>query len=152
MNRLKSNKDLFDENGQPEVGKSTSRRKSSRPKKTSHKEKGVAYVGKMFFSVFEGSFLTHKKFIKNIPFLFLLLAISITYIYLNYSSERTMIKLEQSKRDLIELRYEFISSKADMMDSLRESTIMQKLSTIGIHDNNKPPYKLVFNPDTLSNE
>ncbi len=149
-NKYKSPDDFF--NDAPEASpKKTSQKTNERPKMASHSENIFKRIGMAFGDVLGGSILSKREFLSWIPFFLLLFGFAIIYIFNNYYAEKNMIKLERSKRELIEFRHEYISTKSDMMDSLRESTISARLNSIGIMDNNKPPIKLVYQPDSVKN-
>ena len=149
-NKYKSPDDVFNDASEVSSTK-TSQRTKERPKMTSHSENMFKRIGMAFGEVLGGSILSKKEFLSWIPFFLMLFGFAIIYIFNNYYAEKNMIKLERNKRDLIEFRHEYISTKSDMMDSLRESTISNKLNSIGIIENNKPPIKLVIQPDTVKN-
>jgi len=96
----------------------------------------------IFQSVFGGGMLTKKSIVKLIPYYLLLTALAIVYIYNNNLSEKKIIKIETLKKELIELRYEYISSKSNMMDSLKQSIVNDKLEKIGIKESNIAPKKV----------
>lgn len=149
-NKYKSPDDVF--NDAPESSsKRTAQKPKERPKMASHSENMFKRIGMAFGDVLGGSILSKKEFLSWIPYFLMLFGFAIIYIFNNYYAEKNMIKLERNKRDLIEFRHEYISTKSDMMDSLRESTISTKLISIGITDNNKPPIKLEYKPDSIKN-
>ncbi len=100
-----------------------------------------------FQSFFGGGILTKKSIIKSIPFYLFLTALAILYIYNNNLAEKKIIKIEKLKKELIELRYEYISSKSNMMDSLKQSLVIEKLETIGIKESNTAPKKIFIKTD-----
>lgn len=149
-NKYKSPNDVFNDTPEEESKKTTQRQKK-RPRMTSHSDTIFKHIGIGLGNILGGSALSKREFLLWMPFIFMLFSFAIIYIFNNYYAEKNMIKLERTKRELTEFRYEYISTKSDMMDSLRESTISSKLSSIGIVDNNKPPIKLVYQPDTVKN-
>ncbi len=104
--------------------------------------KGVASG---YRDILGGDILTKNGVIKQLPFIFLLFALMVIYIYNNNLAEKNLIKIERTKKELIELRYEYISSKSDMMDSLKQSLVQKKLETIGIKEASNPPHKIYIN-------
>ncbi len=104
--------------------------------------KGVASG---YRDILGGDILTKKGVLKQLPFIFLLFILMVAYIYNNNLAEKNLIKIERTKKELIELRYEYISSKSDMMDSLKQSLVQKKLETIGIKEAQNPPHKIYIN-------
>lgn len=149
-NKYRSTEDVFNDASE-EQSKKTSQREKKRPQMTTHSENVFKRIGRGLGNILGGSILSKREFLLWMPFIFLLFSFAIIYIFNNYYAEKNMIKLERTKRELTEFRHEYISTKSDMMDSLRESTISSRLSSIGILDNNKPPIKLVYQPDSVKN-
>lgn len=92
-----------------------------------------------------GDILTKGSVIKQLPFIFLLFGLVVVYIYNNNLAEKNLIQIERTKKELIELRYEYISSKSDMMDSLKQSMVQKKLESLGIKEPSNPPHKIYIN-------
>lgn len=149
-NKYKSPDDVFNDTPKEESNK-TKQKQKKRPQMTTHSENVFKRIGRGLGNILGGSILSKREFLLWMPFIFLLFSFAIIYIFNNYYAEKNMIKLERTKRELTEFRHEYISTKSDMMDSLRESTISSRLSSIGILDNNKPPIKLVYQPDSVKN-
>jgi hypothetical protein len=102
-------------------------------------------VSRGFRDILGGDMLSKKTVIKQLPFLSLLFVFAIAYIYNNNKAEQHLILIEKNKKELIELRYEYISSKADMMDSLKQSIVLKKLEAMGIKESMSPPHKMYIN-------
>jgi len=119
------------------------------PKETAAKPINPKFksIAKGYRDIFGGDILIQKSVIKQLPFLMLLVLMLVIYIFNNNLAEKNLIKIERTKKELIELRYEYISSKADMMDSLKQSMVQQKLQTLGILEPTTPPHKIFINAD-----
>ena len=102
-------------------------------------------MAKGYRDIFGGDILIQKSVLKQLPFIMLLVAMLVLYIFNNNLAEKNLIKIERTKKELIELRYEYISSKADMMDSLKQSMVLQKLELLGIKEPTNPPHKIFIN-------
>ncbi|MEI6346347.1 MAG: FtsL-like putative cell division protein [Bacteroidota bacterium] len=100
---------------------------------------------KGFREILGGEMLSKSSVIQQFPFLLMMALFAGLYIYNNNVAEKNLIKIERTKKELIELRYEYISSKADMMDSLKQSMVLKKLETMGIKESNNPPHKIYLN-------
>lgn len=150
-NRYKDPDEIFDE---PKINTSDepSKNEKSRPKMKTQTDVNIKKIGFGFRSIFGGNFFSRKEFLNSFPYIIMLFLFAILYIFNNYLAEKNMIKLEKSKRDLIEFRQEYISSKSDMMDSLKESSIQLKLLEIGVVENNTPPIKLILQKDSTKND
>lgn len=102
-------------------------------------------IAKGYRDILGGDILAQKSVFKQLPFLMLLVLMMVLYIFNNNLAEKNLIKIEKTKKELIELRYEYISSKSDMMDSLNQSIVQQKLELLGIKEPTNPPHKIFIN-------
>ena len=102
-------------------------------------------ITKGYRDIFGGDILIQKSVLKQLPFFMLLVVLLVLYIFNNNLAEKNLIKIERTKKELIELRYEYISSKADMMDSLKQSMVQKKLELLGIKEPTNPPHKIFIN-------
>lgn len=150
-NRYKDPDEIFDE-PTIETSNEPSKKEKSRPKMKTQADVSIKKIGYGFRSIFGGNFFSRKEFLTSFPYIIMLFLFAILYIFNNYLAEKNMIKLEKSKRDLIEFRQEYISSKSDMMDSLKESSIQLKLLEIGVIENSTPPIKLMIQKDSVKND
>ena len=128
----------------PESKPEEEKREPETPKKRPMDPK-FKLIAKGYRDIFGGDILIQKSVLKQLPFIMLLVAMLVLYIFNNNLAEKNLIKIERTKKELIELRYEYISSKADMMDSLKQSMVLQKLELLGIKESTNPPHKIFIN-------
>lgn len=100
-------------------------------------------LGKSFVSILDGSFLTKDHLILQIPFFLYLTLLGIVYIANSYNAEKTIIDISRSKKQLEELRYEYITTKANIMFQSKQSEVAYKLASREIKESLVPPVKLV---------
>ncbi len=93
-------------------------------------------------SLLDGSMLTQKWVINNIPYLIFLGAIAIFYISNSATAERNRRKAMQLEAELKELRYKYISTKSSVMYLSNPSQISERLRETGIRENLVPPVKI----------
>ncbi len=86
-----------------------------------------------------GGFLEKKETIRMAPYFVLFIFLGILYITNSYISEKNKREIQKTKKELIQLRYEYISSKSQLMDSTRQSYIARKLEQSGIKESTVPP-------------
>lgn len=136
---------------EPEVEETEESKEADQPKRRqiNPKLKGIS-TG--YRDILGGDILTKGAVIKQLPFIFLLFALVVVYIYNNNLAEKNLIKIERTKKELIELRYEYISSKSDMMDSLKQSMVQKKLESLGIKEPTNPPHKIYINTTNAKKE
>lgn len=104
-------------------------------------------VGKSVHSLLDGTFLTKDKFRKIMPFLIFLLLLGIVYISNIFRVERTKRQIDDLEEELRELRYEYISSRSQLMYESKPSEIAIKLKDSGIRESMDPPRKIIISKD-----
>jgi hypothetical protein len=120
-------------------------------KETSSKIKSPSKpkVNSSFGSVLSGSFLSGKKVTKQLPFILSLALLAMTYIANNYNSQKTAIEISRTLKEIEGLRYEYISTKANLMYISKQSEIVKRLETSGLKEAIVPPEK-IFIEDTVT--
>lgn len=100
-------------------------------------------LGKSFVSILDGSFLTRDNLLKQIPFFLYITLLGILYIANSYNAEKTIIDISTTKKQLEELRYEYITAKSNIMFQSKQSEIAYRLASSEIKESTVPPVKLV---------
>jgi hypothetical protein len=95
-------------------------------------------------SILEGSFLTREKVIGQLPFLVVLTLIGVTYIFNANYSDKMIIRISKTKKELQELRYNYITTKSRLMQSRRQSELVHRLESRGIKESKVPPRKIII--------
>ncbi len=93
-------------------------------------------------SFLDGSVLTNKVVVKNIPFLLFITVIAILYITNSANAEKNRRESARISEELKELRYKYISTKSSVMYLSNPSQISLKLMETGIRENVVPPVKI----------
>ena len=122
-------------------------------KKNRYKTKKQSQVGKKpssdqqliktVQSVFDGSFLTKKTAINLLPFLLYLTLLAIIYIANSYEAERIIIESDRIKKELKELRFEFITTETELTSISKQSEVAKRLYPTGIKESTTPPHKIL---------
>ena len=105
------------------------------PTKSSH-------FGKTTKSILGGDFLSQSTF-TLLPYLLFLAFLAFTYIANNYLAENKIREINQLRKDVKELRFEYIHLKSTLTHIEKQSQISQKLQKKGIKENTEPLKKLV---------
>ena len=113
------------------------REKSRRQYKSSRLDKSLQ-------SILGGSFLARNKALKMLPFLLFLTLLALIYISNIYIAEKKNRKIEEINNELKELRYEYITTKSDLMYLSKQSQLAKKLAPTGIKESRVPPEKIVI--------
>ncbi len=93
--------------------------------------------GKVIKDVLGGDLLSAGTF-KFLRFLLFLAFLAFIYIANNYNSETKIRQINKLKKDLKELRYEYIYVKTKLLQIEKQSQIAKKLTKSGIKKNNQP--------------
>lgn len=99
---------------------------------------------RMIQSILGGGFLTKDGVVNQLPFLFYATFLAILYIANIYYAEKDIREFNALKKELKELRYEYITSKSSLMNISKQSEIAKRLLGSGIKESVVPPYKLVL--------
>lgn len=125
-------------------------RESKKQKKpnTIHKR---SRFSRSFIGIIDGSFLTQGNFVRNIPFVFFLSFIAMCYIANTYYSERIIRDTAKTKKQIKELKSEYLTVKSALMDSSRQSKVSRRVAILGIEHSVDPPEKIFIEEDSTKN-
>jgi hypothetical protein len=114
-------------------------------KKTARKnETGVLSFGKLLTNIFNGTFLTSEKSVKQWPFVVFLALIGMFYIANSYVAEKKVRKIDQITRELKDLNSQYITSKAEIMFYTKQSEIAKLSEKHGIIETKEAPHKILM--------
>jgi len=94
-------------------------------------------------SILDGSFLTRENLLRQLPFIIFITFLAIIYIANSYNAEKTIIEINRTKKQLEELRYEYITTKSNLMFQSKQSEVAYRLSTSQVKESTVPPVKLI---------
>ncbi len=101
-------------------------------------------ISKPIQSLLEGDFLSREGVVTNLPFLAFLAIIAIIYIGNTYYAEKTFKEIEATKIELKELRYQYITTKSNLMYLSKQSEIAGRAKLLGMTETKVPPYKIFY--------
>ena len=110
-----------------------------------HQEKGME---KSVQVLLDGSFLTRDRVIRLLPFLLFLTLLAVIYISNVFYGERIQRESMRTRQELKELRYEYITSKSDLMFKSKQSEVAKELQNTGIIESTTPPVKIIIKEKT----
>lgn len=99
-------------------------------------------MGASIASIAKGQFLTRREVMRLLPFFLYLTFLAVIYITNNYKAEQKIIAISETKEDLKKLRYEYITTKSNLMHQTQPSRVSQRLEKLGIAESTVPPYKI----------
>lgn len=102
----------------------------------------VPSVGGSVRDVIDGTFLTKESMIKYAPFFMTLAGLALIYISINYYADKTLIRIEKTKEEVRELRFEYITTKSQLTQFTQASNVSKVLEPQGIKQSLVPPHKI----------
>lgn len=94
-------------------------------------------------SILDGSFLTRENLLSQLPFIIFITFLAIIYIANSYNAEKTIIEINRTKKQLEELRYEYVTTKSNLMFQSKQSEVAYRLATSQVKESTVPPIKLI---------
>jgi hypothetical protein len=94
-------------------------------------------VGNAIKEFLGGEMLTVGTF-KFFPFLVFITFLAFIYIANNYYAERKIRKINALRKELKELRYEYITTKSKLTELTKQSQLAKKLENSGIVESTDP--------------
>lgn len=110
-------------------------------KKKDHKKKTGKFP-RAIIGVLNGSFLTRENVIKNMPFMFFVVALMVAYIAYGYYAERTVRDLHKVDLELKEIRSDYISKRAELEKEEQQSKVAEDIEQLGLKESKVPPIKI----------
>lgn len=102
-----------------------------------------AGVGGAVQNVLGGSFLTKERAVRLLPFFLFLTLLAMFYIANTYYAEKTERDIQALRKSLKELRYEYITTKSELMNQSQQSEVAKRLKNINIQESRVPPVKVI---------
>lgn len=101
------------------------------------------------WTILRGEFLANDKAIKHLPFVMFLTALALVYIANAYYVERKVVKIQKLNQRVKDLHTNYVSVKADLMFSMKQTEIATKMAESGLKESVTPPKVIKINePET----
>lgn len=120
----------------PEVSEPRPQVQKEQPKKAAAPKKTSKFSP---MRVLRGEFLADAKTIKYVPFVLFLTALALVYIANAYYVERKVVKIQKLNKRVKDLHTNYVSVKADLMFSMKQTEIATKLLESGLKESVTPP-------------
>jgi hypothetical protein len=115
-----------------------------------HPVKKLNRVRAFFHNIIIGDVFSRDSFFKTIPYLGYITVLAIVYISNTYYAEKTFRQIETIKTELKELRFQYISSKSELMYYGKPTEIAKRVIPAGLKETTIPPYKIFYAKDSLN--
>lgn len=99
--------------------------------------------------IFDGSLLTKKGFVKQIPYICFLTILAIIYIGNRFNAENTARKIVSTQKEIKDLRTESVTVGSELMriSNLSEIQKLIEKNDIDLKAPNVPPKKIIINEE-----
>ena len=101
--------------------------------------------------ILDGSFLAKDSTLSHAPYFFYILILAFIYIANNYYVDRIKFNIDTIKTELIELRYEYITVKAEVMQFTKSTNLSGLLKEMGVKPSKTPPTKVIVPKASIKN-
>jgi len=100
-------------------------------------------VGGAFQNVLGGNFLRREGSVRMLPYLLFLAIMVMFYIANTYHAEKKEREIQALRKELKELRYEYITTRSELMHQSQQSEVATKLRGTDIKESRVPPVKVI---------
>ncbi|MFI3296758.1 MAG: FtsL-like putative cell division protein [bacterium] len=104
---------------------------NSQPKKTSKFSKRLNQTGSFFKNLAAGDILVSDMLQRQLPYIILVFVLSLLYINNRFLYERQLRKLNDSKIELIDLKYRSLTISKELMLKGRRTEVIEQLQRQG---------------------
>lgn len=106
-------------------------------------KRSKAGFGSAMQQVLGGNFLKRESTLRLLPFLLFLTLIIMFYIANTYHAEKKEREIQALRKSLKELRYEYITTRSELMNHSQQSEVARRLKAIHIKESRVPPVKVI---------
>jgi hypothetical protein len=108
------------------------------------------FKGRKVFQIFLGGDYLSKEMVSgNLGYILFVGFLAMVYISNTYYTEKLYKTIDRTNRDLKELRYQYITTKADLMFQGRQSEISKKAVELNLKESSVPPFKIQYAGETV---
>jgi hypothetical protein len=109
-----------------------------KPKETSKLTSAMQKMADFDFNI------SKEWMMRQIPFGLFVMVLLLIHIYNVHTTERIIRKTDKLNKEIKELRSEYITILSELMSESKQSTVAQKLDTLGIKELISPPIKITY--------
>ena len=93
----------------------------------------------LLLEIFKGDFLSKKENQQQLPFFLFVGLLIVINISLYYNAEQIAKNISKAEKELYELRVEYITTKSELMDKHKRSTIENAVKSMGLQSSTIAP-------------
>ena len=90
-----------------------------------------------------------QSLVRFMPFVFFLTLLAVIYIGNSYMAEHTIRQIDQTEKDLKELRSEYISGKTELMFRSKQTEVAAAVAPLGLKESTVAPRKIVVKKSAI---
>lgn len=109
-----------------------------KPKETSKLTSAMQKMADFDFNI------SKEWMMRQIPFGLFVMVLLLIHIYNVHTTERIIRKTDKLNKEIKELRSEYITILSELMSESKQSTVAEKLDTLGIKELIAPPIKITY--------
>ncbi len=109
-----------------------------KPKETSKLTSAMKKMADFDFNI------SKEWMMKQIPFGLFVMVLLLIHIYNVHTTERIIRNTDKLNKEIKELRSEYITILSRLMSESKQSTVAEKLDTLGIKELTSPPIKITY--------
>jgi hypothetical protein len=108
------------------------------------KEESKELKGTSLREFLDGTIITRKNVVKQLPFIIFLSIIGIIYIGNRYHAEKVIRDITKAQEEVKNLRAEEITTASELMKLSRQSEVVRlvKEKNLGLEESTEPPAKI----------
>lgn len=88
-----------------------------------------------------------KNLLNNLPLLLFIAILGVLHVANNHTAENKIREISKVEQELKELRWMYMTSKADLMFKSKQSEVAKMVEGMGLQPLVAPPYKIVVKED-----
>jgi hypothetical protein len=86
--------------------------------------------------------ISYKWVVKNIPFFLFLTLLAVLYIYNGHYTDKLILKINTTEKQIKELEYEYKTVKSDVIFRSKASELIRAVEPLGLKELTEPPVLL----------
>src|ERR1700737_660586 len=86
--------------------------------------------------------LNYQSIVKQVPFFLFLTLLAVIYIYNGHYADKTIRNINQTAKEVRELKYEYKNVKSEVMFRSKQSEIVKAVAPLGLKEITTPPVVL----------
>ena len=86
--------------------------------------------------------VSHKWVVRNIPFFLFLSLLAVLYIYNGHYTDKLVLKISTTEKQIKELEYEYKTIKSDVIFRSKASELIKAVEPLGLKELTQPPVVL----------